>query len=124
MLAVRHNACTASIVLSYVFLAIYRVLDAHIGSNPMAMRPLWKGSIRFSLVSIPVQSYTAAEPGEGEIHFHQLHRPCHSRIKYVKTCPLHGPVGNDEIVSGFEYAKGQYVEFERDELDGSRAKSD
>ena len=86
----------------------------------MALRSLWKGSIHFSLVSIPVQAYTAAEPGEGEIHFHQLHRACHSRIKYVKTCPIHGPVDNSEIVSGYEYAKGQYVVFERDELELDR----
>jgi DNA end-binding protein Ku len=90
----------------------------------MPLRSLWKGSIHFSLVSIPVEAYTAAEPGEGEIHFHQLHRDCHSRIKYVKTCPIHGPVSNDEIVSGYEYEKGQYVIFERDELDYDRGKSD
>lgn len=83
----------------------------------MALRSIWKGTLRFSLVSIPVQAYTAAEPSDGEIHFNQLHDKCHSRIKYQKTCPIHGAIPNDEIVSGYEYAKDQYVIFEKGELD-------
>src|SRR5215471_18044150 len=43
----------------------------------MALRSIWKGTLRFSLVSIPVQAYTAAEPSDGEIHFNQLHDKCH-----------------------------------------------
>jgi DNA end-binding protein Ku len=76
--------------------------------------------LRISLVSVPVQAYTgssgSAEEGNSPIRFNQLHRDCHSRIKYVKTCPVHGEVPNDEIVSGYEYAKGQYVEINPEEL--------
>jgi DNA end-binding protein Ku len=76
--------------------------------------------LRISLVSVPVQAYTGSsgstEEGNSPIRFNQLHRDCHSRIKYVKTCPIHGEVPNDEIVSGYEYAKGQYVEINPEEL--------
>src|SRR5262245_33938509 len=83
----------------------------------MALRSIWKGTLRFSLVSVPVQAYTAAEPNQGEIHFNQLHDKCKSRVRYQKTCPIHGPIPNEEIVSGYEYAKDQYVVFERGELE-------
>jgi DNA end-binding protein Ku len=52
-----------------------------------------------------------------EVHFHLLHEPDHERIHYAKLCPKHGEVPNDEIVEGFEYAKGKYVEFDKEELD-------
>ncbi|HXY37171.1 MAG TPA: Ku protein [Planctomycetaceae bacterium] len=85
----------------------------------MAPRPAWKGHLRISLVTVPVQAFTGSSGSTDEgspIRFNQLHRDCHSRIKYVKTCPIHGEVPNDEIVSGYEYAKGQYVEINPDEL--------
>jgi DNA end-binding protein Ku len=75
--------------------------------------------LRISLVTVPVQAYTASSGSTDEgspIRFNQLHRDCHSRIKYVKTCPIHGEIPNDEIVSGYEYAKGQYVEINPEEL--------
>jgi DNA end-binding protein Ku len=49
---------------------------------------------------VPVRAYTAFVSGGGEIHFNQFHAECHSRIQYKKTCPIHGEVGNDQIVSG------------------------
>jgi DNA end-binding protein Ku len=85
----------------------------------VAPRPAWKGYLRISLVTVPVQAYTGSSGSTDEgspIRFNQLHRECHSRIKYMKTCPIHGEVPNDEIVSGYEYAKGQYVEINPDEL--------
>lgn len=82
----------------------------------MALRSSWKGYLKLSLVSVPVKSYSAVSPDEGEIHFHQLHEKCHSRIKYVKTCPKHGAVPPSEIVSGYEYSKGQYVVMDGPEL--------
>jgi DNA end-binding protein Ku len=90
----------------------------------MALRSMWKGFLRFSLVSVPVEAYTAAERGDGEIHFNQLHDKCHSRIKYKKTCPVHGEVPNDEIVSGYEYAKDKYVIFEPGEIAKVRTEGD
>ena len=64
----------------------------------MATRPSWKGFLRLSLVSIPVQAINATQSGDGDLHFHQLHAKCHNRIRYQKVCPVHGEVANDEIV--------------------------
>ena len=86
----------------------------------MAARSVWKGFIQFSLVSVPVKAYTAAVSGGGKIAFNQLHSKCNSRIKYQKVCPTHGEVPAEEIVSGYEFANGQYVIIDTDELDKLR----
>jgi DNA end-binding protein Ku len=88
------------------------------------MRPSWKGYLRLSLVSVPVQAFTAAATGGGEIHLNQLHDECHSRIRYKKVCPIHGEVSQNEIVSGYEYSKGQYVVVDPDELARLRGESE
>ena len=85
--------------------------------QPTTFRSSWKGHIRFGLVSFAVQAVNALSKSGGDIHFNQLHAPCHSRIRYKKVCPIHGEVSQDEIVSGYEYERGKYVEFEKDELD-------
>jgi DNA end-binding protein Ku len=90
----------------------------------MAARSSWKGFLRLSLVSVPVKAYTASTTGGGEIHLNQIHAECHSRIKYQKTCPIHGEVSADEIVSGYEFAKGQYVVIDPEELEKLRKPSD
>ena len=87
-------------------------------------RSSWKGFIRLSLVSVPVKAFTASSSGGGHITLHQLHDECHSRIRYEKTCPLHGAVSNDEIVRGYEYAKGQYAVIDVEEIDKLRTESD
>jgi DNA end-binding protein Ku len=84
----------------------------------------WKGSLRLSLVSVPVQAFNAASSVTGDVAYHQLHETCHSRIKYQKTCPIHGEVPNSEIVKGYEYAKGQYVIVDEDEIDALRGHSE
>jgi DNA end-binding protein Ku len=81
----------------------------------MAARSSWKGYLKLSLVSVPVKGYTATRSA-ASVALHQLHAECHRRIKYKKTCPVHGEVTKDEIVSGYEYAKGQYVVIEPDDL--------
>jgi DNA end-binding protein Ku len=90
----------------------------------MAFRSSWKGFLKLSLVSIPVKAYTATASGGSEIRLNQLHAECHSRINYKKTCPIHGEVSNDQIVSGYEYSKGQYVIVDTDELDKLRTEDD
>src|SRR5689334_3886989 len=89
----------------------------------MALRSIWKGNIRFSLVSVPVEAFTAAEPEEA-FRLNQLHDECHSRIRYKKTCPIHGEVTNDEIVTGFEYDKDKYVVVDRNEVEQAQTKGD
>jgi DNA end-binding protein Ku len=89
----------------------------------MAARPSWQGYLRFNLLSVPVKGYNAAT-GKGTIGFHLLHKKCHSRIRYKKVCPIHGEVDNDEIVSGYEVAKGQYVIVGADERGELRSEDD
>lgn len=81
------------------------------------MRPSWSGFLRLSLVSVPVQAFTAEEPDDGGIRFNQLHADCHRRIQYKKFCPVHGEVSKDEIVTGYEYAQDQYVVVDKNELE-------
>lgn len=76
----------------------------------MAARPSWDGFLTFNLISIPVKAYNAAISGGGKIGFHLLHAKCGERIRYKKVCPVHGEVSNEQIVSGYEYAKGEHVE--------------
>lgn len=90
----------------------------------MAMRSSWKGYLKLSLVSVPVQAFNSTGSGVGEIHFNQLHSVCHSRIRYQKVCPIHGEVSKDEIVSGYEYAKGQYAIVDPDEIEKLRSEND
>ena len=90
----------------------------------MALRSTWKGSLRFSLVSIQVEAFSASEPGDGEIHLNQLHDECHSRIRYKKTCPIHGEVENSEIVTGFEYEKNHYVVIDKNEVEKAQTAGD
>ena len=90
----------------------------------MPTRSTWKGFLKISLVSVPVEAFSAISPNEGEFHFNQLHETCHSRIKYVKTCPIHGPVNQDEIVSGYEYEKGHFVVIDKSELSSLRSEEE
>lgn len=78
-------------------------------------RSSWKGYLKLSLVSVPVRGFNANVTAN-DIRLHQLHTECHSRIRYQKTCPVHGEVPKDEIASGYEYAKGEYVVIEPEEL--------
>jgi DNA end-binding protein Ku len=89
----------------------------------MARYSSWKGYLKISLVSVPVKAYTAASSA-ASISLNQLHAACNSRIQYKKTCPIHGEVPGGEIVSGYEYNKGQYVVIDTDELDKLRTEKD
>lgn len=86
-------------------------------------RSTWKGFLKLSLVSVPIRGFSA-NLATSEIRLHQLHTECHSRIRYVKTCPLHGEVPKDEIVSGYEYAKGEYVIIDPEEKARLRTEPD
>jgi DNA end-binding protein Ku len=84
-------------------------------------RASWRGQLRFGLVSFEVQAVNAEIKENAEVHFHLLHAPDHERIHYAKMCPKHGEVPSAEIVEGYEYAKGKYVEFAKEELDELRS---
>jgi DNA end-binding protein Ku len=78
-------------------------------------RPYWKGHIRLSLVSFPVQLYTATA-SNARVQFHQIHRGSGQRVRYQKMVPEIGPVDGDDIVKGYEVEKDRYVIVEPDEL--------
>ncbi|MEE8599589.1 Ku protein [Euzebya tangerina] len=85
-------------------------------------RTLWKGTLSFGLVTIPVGLYTATENKSPS--FNQLRRSDSSRIGYKRVAKVDDePVSNDDIVKGFEYEKDRYVVFEKEELDALKPKS-
>jgi DNA end-binding protein Ku len=72
-------------------------------------RAMWSGFISFGMVTIPVQLHTATE--SHNVSFHLLHEKCDTRIKEQRYCPhCERKVDWDEIVKGYEYTKGQYIE--------------
>ncbi len=89
----------------------------------MAAHASWKGFLKLSLVSVPVKAYTATATGN-DITLHQLHARTHERIQYKKVAPSVGEVAMEEIVKGYEYAKGQYVIINEEEMDKLRTESD
>ena len=72
--------------------------------------------VSFGLVTVPVKLYSTGETAVG-IQLNMLHARCGSRLKQQYVCPLDDEVvGRDEMVKGYEYAKGQYVLFSEEEL--------
>lgn len=72
------------------------------------MRSLYKGMVGFGLVSIPVALYKALDDPRVEMHY--LHRPCHSRIRYQKVCPVCGvAVDAEDLVKGTPLPDGRFV---------------
>lgn len=81
-----------------------------------ASRPIWKGQLRLSLVSIAVELYSATKPN-AKPSFRQIHEPSGKPINYEKVVAGIGPVDKDEIMKGFEYEKGDYVLLTDEEID-------
>jgi DNA end-binding protein Ku len=82
----------------------------------MAPRSIWRGTISFGLVSVPVRMFTATQ--SKELKFHFLHKDDLEPIGYDKVRKDTGEhVDPDEIVRGFEIEKGQYVPLEDEDLD-------
>ena len=80
------------------------------------MRSIWKGFIRFSLVTIPVNLYSAVE-SSSTISFNQLHKKDNGRVGYEKKCKKCGNVlSNDEIVKGYEFQPDQYIIIDNEDL--------
>lgn len=80
------------------------------------MHTMWKGSISFGLVNIPIKLHAATE--DKDISLRTLHKECHTPIKYEKVCPVcEKEVGKDDIVRAFEYTKGKFVVLEDNELE-------
>jgi DNA end-binding protein Ku len=80
------------------------------------MRTIWNGSINFGLVNIPIGLAVAQQ--RKDVSFRTLHRECGTPIKQKRWCPFHErDVESDELVKGWEFAKGQFVMVEESDLE-------
>ena len=85
------------------------------------MRTIWNGSLSFGLVSIPVGLAVAQQ--RQDVSFRTLHRECGTPINQRRWCPHHErEVEADELVKGWEFAKGQYVVIEDADLEAVELK--
>lgn len=78
-------------------------------------RSMWKGSIAFGLVNIPIELYSAVRDHRPK--FRLLHAKDESPVSYERVCQSEGkPVGWEELVKGYEYEKGQFVVLSKDDF--------
>jgi DNA end-binding protein Ku len=88
----------------------------------MAARAIWKGSISFGLVNIPIQVFSATQKEE-YTSFNQLCDKGH-KIKYKKWCPVEErEVPWSEIKKGYEISKNDYVVLEKEEIENIKLKT-
>jgi DNA end-binding protein Ku len=91
------------------------------------LRTIWNGSLSFGLVTIPVGLAPATKPKarSSDVSFRTLHRECGTPIKQKRWCPFHErEVSADEIVKGWEVAKGQFVIVEDADLEALERQTD
>ncbi|MBI2201493.1 MAG: Ku protein [Armatimonadetes bacterium] len=80
------------------------------------MRPIWKGHLTFGLVTIPIKLYTATD--SKDIRFRLLHKTCLTPIQNKRYCPNHEQIVEwNDVVRGYEYAKGKFVPLTEDDLE-------
>ncbi len=85
------------------------------------MKAIWKGSIAFGLVNIPINVYPASE--EHELEFHMLHKKDLSPIRFARICKEEETeVPFSDIVKGYEYEKGEYVVIDSEDFKAADAK--
>jgi DNA end-binding protein Ku len=78
-------------------------------------RSIWKGSLAFGLVNIPVELYSAVR--DHRPRFRLLHAKDASPVRYERVCQSEGkPVAWEDLVKGFEYEKGQFVVLTKDDF--------
>jgi len=82
----------------------------------MSARSIWKGHIKFSVISIPVKMYNATSSRKS-IAFHLIHGVCNTRIKQQTYCPTcDKDVPRDELIKGYEWAEDNYIIVSDDEI--------
>ncbi|WOV88572.1 Ku protein [Sporosarcina oncorhynchi] len=80
------------------------------------MHTIWKGSISFGLVNIPIKLHAATE--NNDVKLRQLHKECNSPISYQKVCPIcEKEVHSEDIVKAYEYTKNKFVVLDEEELE-------
>src|ERR1044071_833117 len=95
--------------------AVFRV-EASPEHVMAATRAYWKGYLKLSLVTCPIELYPASSQAE-KTHFHQISRKTGHRLRQQMVDEVTGnAVANDEKSRGYEISKGKYVEIEPDEI--------
>jgi DNA end-binding protein Ku len=88
----------------------------------MSGRSIWKGSISFGLVNIPIKLYTTTDNSD-EYSFNQLDKEGH-KIQYKKWCPVEQrEIPYSEIKKGYEISKDKYVLIEKEDLEKIKTKT-
>lgn len=78
-------------------------------------RAMWKGSLAFGLVNIPIELYSATRDHRPK--FRLLHSKDESPVRYERVCQTEGkPVGWEDLVKGYEYEKGHFVVLTKDDF--------
>ena len=78
-------------------------------------RAMWKGSLAFGLVNIPIELYSATRDHRPK--FRLLHAKDEAPVRYERVCQTEGKaVGWEDLVKGYEYKKGQFVVVTKDDF--------
>src|ERR671916_2777554 len=86
-------------------------------------RALWKGSISFGLVNIPIELHTAVRNHRPK--FRMLHAKDKSPVKFERVCIRDGkPVAWEDLVKGYEYQKGHFVVLSKDDFKAAAVEKD
>jgi DNA end-binding protein Ku len=106
--------------LGIAFTSQYKIIKK---GGRYIMHTMWKGSISFGLVNIPIKLHTATE--DKDIKLRTLHNKCHAPIKYEKICSVcEEEVKPEDIVKAYEYTKGKFVILDHDELEKLRKENE
>ncbi|NLU52228.1 MAG: Ku protein [Clostridiaceae bacterium] len=86
------------------------------------MHAMWKGSISFGLVNIPIKMFAATE--DRDIHFKYIHKKCKTPVKNERVCPTcNEKITSADIVRGYEYEPGQFVIVKDEDIEAIRPPS-
>ena len=81
------------------------------------MRAMWKGSVAFGLVNVPIKLYTATE--DHDVRFHQVHAEDGGRVKMLRTCSVDGkPLEMKDLSKAYETDTGRVVIMEESDFEG------
>ncbi len=87
------------------------------------MRAIWKGHIRFSMVTIPIRIYNAIDTAQ-KVQFNLLSKETNNPVKYEKRDKVTGDLlRQEDIVKGYQYEPGQFVIVEPDDFEKVKLKS-
>jgi len=86
------------------------------------MQTVWKGSVSFGLINVPVKMSTATK--RENIAFKTLHRECNTPLQQKRYCPkCEREVAYEDVVKGYEYEPGRFVILSEEDLDAIQVKS-